>query len=165
MITKLCHPCIIMNVSDSASLEDWLYGLSGMNRCHQFISEYEAKYNRKHYFPTAALDVCSGNIQSLNFTFGSQNLVQQQKYQQLRGKTVQFSHRLLFLSWDNGDVWLCQDVQLGEKNYSHVNKQACRPIFAMLPFWSMSNLISLRQFNHIRANWTQTSVITASHFY
>ena len=32
-------------------------------------------------------------------------------------------------------------------------------IFAILPFWSMSNIISLNQFNHFRAYWTQTNVI------
>ena len=34
-------------------------------------------------------------------------------------------------------------------------------IITMLPFWSMSNVISLNQFNHFSWTWTETNIVTA----
>ena len=37
-------------------------------------------------------------------------------------------------------------------------------IITILPFWSMSNAISLNKVNHFRPYWTQTNIITARSF-
>ena len=59
---------------------------------------------------------------------------------------------------------ITEDIPSNIQYSSHRGRQSYQLIItrcsAMLPFWSMSNRISLNQLKHFRAYWTQTNVIT-----
>ena len=58
------------------------------------------------------------------------------------------------------------DIQSTKQYSSHCGRRSYQVNItwcnAMLSFWSMSYIISLNQFNHFRAYWTQTNIVTAT---